>query len=485
MCRAGLKAVDILRLEYNNEAMKYDPVTETLRTLALAFRAAGHPLYAVGGMVRNPLLGLPVSDADVCSSMRPDDVMALCKRMNASCLLKGAAFGTLDITVGAGEARETYEYACFRSESYAQGGAHRPETVAYSDSLEEDAFRRDFTVNAIYLDIVENRLIDPTGGLADLDHKIIRATSPDPSAIMGDDALRILRMARFAAQLGFTIEARTLEAAKKHAAGLRAISPERIYDELTKLLLADARYGAGRESLLYGLQALHRCGAYEAILPELAACADVAQKKQYHAYDVLNHILHATAAAPPEIALRWAMLFHDIGKPAALASHGKMHGHELLGETMADAIMLRLRFPTALRREVGGLVRWHMYDLNGEAREAKVKKRFVELGRKTAHQLPDVREADVRGSGLHEGFVPTAEKWRDILNGMEREGAPFTEAELACTGDDIAQWLNIKPGARIGEIKHALLLHCACKPSDNRYEKLRELAHNMQRGGGA
>lgn len=482
---AFLKAVDNSRPGHNNEAMKNFPVTEHLRALAYAFREAGHPLYAVGGIVRNPLLGYPVSDADVCSSMRPDDVVALCGRIGAGCIPKGAAFGTLDITLGAGDAREKYEYACFRSESYAQGGAHRPETVAYSDSLEEDAFRRDFTVNAVYLDIAENRLIDPTGGLADLEKKIIRATSPDPSVIMGDDALRILRMARFAAQLGFAIEGATLDAARKHAEGLRDISPERIYDELTKLLLADARYGAGRKSLLYGLEALQQCGAYGVILPELAACAGVAQKKQYHAYDVLGHILHATAAAPPEIALRWAMLFHDIGKPAALEGHGKMHGHELLGQTMADAVMLRLRFPNALRREVGELVRWHMYDLNGEARDAKVKKRFVELGRDLTHKLIDVREADVHGSGLYEGPVPTAEKWRDILSGMEREGAPFTEAELACTGDDIAEWLNIRPGPRIGKIKRALLLHCACKPSDNRKEKLRALARNMQRGGGA
>lgn len=465
------------------------PVTEKLRGLALTFKNAGHPLYAVGGMTRNPLLGLPVSDADICSSMRPDDVMALCKERGIVCKPKGAAFGTLDLYLE-GEAppdkenqngkREKYEYACFRSETYASGGAHRPDTVVYSDSLEQDAFRRDFTVNAVYLDLADNRLVDPTGGLADLEKKILRATSPDPSAIMGDDALRILRMARFAAQLGFTIADGTLGAAREHAEGLRAISPERIYDELAKLLLADARYGAGKESLLYGLETLQACGAWAVFLPELAACAGVAQKKQYHAYDVLGHILHTTVEVPPEPTLRFAMLLHDIGKPVALQSHGKMHGHELLGEAMADEILKRLRAPNALRRDVCTLVRWHMYDLNGEARPSKVKKRFVELGREMAHKLIDVREADVHGSGLYNGPVPTAEKWRNILSVMEREGAPFTEAELACTGGDIAEWLNLKPCARIGEIKHALLLHCACKPSDNRKEKLKAIARDMQ-----
>ncbi|HWQ59240.1 MAG TPA: CCA tRNA nucleotidyltransferase [Clostridia bacterium] len=462
--------------------MKNFPITQNLRALALAFREAGKPLYAVGGMVRNPLLNLPVSDADICSALRPDEVAALCENKGFSCAPKGAAFGTLDIAVGEGDTKETFEYACFRSESYARGGAHRPEKVAYSDSLEEDAFRRDFTVNAMYLDILENRLVDPTDGSADLERKLIRATSSDPNAIMGDDALRILRMARFAAQLGFSIDPATLDAAREHAQGLGDISPERIWDELTKLLLSDARYGAGRESLLYGLEALQTCGAYGVILPELAACAGVEQKKQYHAYDVLGHTLHATAATPPGLPLRLAMLLHDVGKPVALLDHGKMHGHELIGEEMADEILRRLRCPNALRREVLTLVRWHMYDLKGEARACKVKKRFVELGRDLAEKLCDVREADVHGSGLWDGPVPTAERWREILSQMEREGAPFTEAELACTGDDIAQWLSIRPGARIGEIKRALLLHCACKPEDNAKEKLRALARDMQKG---
>ncbi len=459
--------------------MKDFCLSERLLSLAEAFRAAGHALYAVGGMVRNPLLDLPISDMDLCSSMRPDAVAALCREQGIPCLTKGAAFFTLDLALG----EERYEYACFRSESYAPGGAHRPERVFYADTLEEDAFRRDFTVNAIYLDLLENRLVDPTGGLDDLANKLIRATSPDPRAIMGDDALRILRMARFAAQLGFTIDPATMDAARAHAAGLASISPERIYDELAKLLLADARYGAGYESLLYGLEALQECGAYEVILPELAACAGVLQKAQYHAYDVLGHTLNATAAAPPELVLRFAMLFHDMGKPAAVLSHGKMYGHELISENMADAIMRRLRFPNALRKEVLTLVRWHMFDLKGETRLCKLKKRFVELGRETAHRLCAVREADVFGSGLHEGPVPTAEKWRETLSAMEREGAPFTEAELACTGDDIASWLSLPPGARIGEIKRALLMHCACKPEDNRKEKLRALALSMLRAG--
>lgn len=463
--------------------MKNIPTSEKLKALASEFAAAGKPLYAVGGMVRNPLLGLPVSDADICSAMRSEEVAALCVRLGIGCFPKGAAFGTLDLVIGEGDAKEKYEYACFRSERYARGGAHRPEKVAYSDSLEEDAFRRDFTVNAIYYDIAGDQLLDPTGGSSDLERKRIRATSPDPGVIMGDDALRILRMARFAAQLGFTIDEATLAAAREHAEGLRDISPERIYEELTKLLLADARYGAGRESLFYGLEALHRCGAYEVILPELAACANVEQKKQYHAYDVLHHILHATAFAPPDLAVRFAMLLHDLGKPVAVEDHGKMHGHELIGEHMAEDILRRLKAPNSLREEVKTLVRWHMYDLKGDARDSKVKKRFVELGKDITKKLIDVRVADVLGSGLLEGRVATAEKWRNILDAMEREGAPFTEAELACTGTDIAEWLNIKPGARIGEIKRALLLHCACKPSDNTKEKLREIARNMQRGG--
>ncbi len=453
-------------------------VSKSLVSLAGLFAQRGKTLYAVGGMVRNPILGLAVSDCDICSAMRPDEVASLCAENDLRCFAKGAAFGTLDIVFGG----ERFEYACFRSESYASGGAHRPDSVRYSDSVEEDAARRDFTVNALYLDILQNSIIDPTGGLRDISDRVIRATSDDPGAIMGDDALRILRMARFCGELGFRVDQATLDAARCHAAGLSDISPERIRDELSKLLLCDVRYGAGTQSMIYALDLLRLCGAYDVFLPELTACFGVEQRRKYHAYDVYGHAIHAAASVPPELTLRLTMLLHDIGKPVALADHGKMHGHELIGADMADGVLRRLRYPNALRQDAVSLIRWHMFDLNGDARDRACKKRFVALGRDLSEKLCLVRDADVHGSGIITGPVDTAEKWRRILNAMRESGAPFTEGELACTGRDIAGWLDIAPCARIGEIKRALLMHCACKPSDNTYERLRAIVRDMGPG---
>ena len=452
--------------------------TEGLMRLARAFAGEGAELYVVGGAVRNTLLGLPINDIDICARLRPERVEALCAELGFGAKAKGAAFGTLDISISG----ERYEYACFRSEEYEVGGAHRPKRVAFSDSLEEDAFRRDFTVNAMYYNVLSGKVEDPTGGIRDLEAKLIRATSKDPAVILRDDGLRIMRMARFASQLGFAIDPATLAAARENAAGLADIAPERIREELDLLLLADARYGKGEASLFYGLEALHLAGAYEVILPELARCAGVAQRREYHAYDVLYHSLHAAACVPPELELRLVMLLHDTGKPVCLFDHGNMHGHELIGAEIAREIMVRLRYPNALRETVCALVRWHMYDLNGVARERTIKKRMVQLGRENAMRLCDIREADVHGSGIIKGEVQSAARWRGILEEMEKANAPFTENELACTGLDIAEWLGIPPGPRIGEIKRALLLHCACKPRDNTRERLRALT--MDAGGG-
>ena len=162
-----------------------------------------------------------------------------------------------------------FEHTTFRSDSYAPGGGHRPVSVAFSDRLEADAFRRDFTVNALYADLCTGDILDPTGGLADLKAGLLRATSPDPARIMGDDALRVMRLARFSGELGFAPEPATLAAARGNAAGLQEISGERIRDELNKILLADLKYG--KPGAVYrGLEILESLGALDSVLPELA-----------------------------------------------------------------------------------------------------------------------------------------------------------------------------------------------------------------------
>lgn len=458
--------------------MSLVPLPPQLRQLAEIFASNGAQLYAVGGMVRNAVLGYPIKDMDICSALPVSAVQAMLEQRGIACRQKGAAFGTLDILFDGAK----FEYAAFRVESYAPSCGHKPSQVSFSATLEEDAFRRDFTINAIYLDPITLELSDPTGGLGDIQRRVIRATSADPAIIMRDDGVRILRLARFAAQLGFSVDSNTLAAAYSSRRGLNNISAERIYSELCALLMADSAYSAGRESLLNGLHTLDACGAIEQILPELKLCDKLEQRRDYHKYDVMEHCLRAAAAIEPALELRWTMLLHDTGKAVAFNHHASMHGHETYSAEIAAAVLNRLKAPKAFAQQVTTLVRWHMFDLKGETRVRKIKKMFVALGRDGAKKLIAVREADVHGSGIILGRVDTAERWKQTLEEMLASGAPFCQSELCCTGEDICRWLNIPPCKRVGQVKQALLMHCACKPQDNVPPMLERITKDIGKG---
>ncbi|OQB25454.1 MAG: CCA-adding enzyme [Firmicutes bacterium ADurb.Bin182] len=475
-------------------------VPAAIKELARLFQNAGARLYAVGGMVRNPLLGLPVSDVDVCSSLRPDSVRSLCENNGLRMVPKGIDYGTVEIMVGDGKGTIGVEHTTFRGDTYAPGGSHRPSAVSFSDSPEEDAFRRDFTVNALYLDILRGELIDPTGGMEDIRKRQIRATSKDPREIMRSDGLRLLRMVRFAAELSFSVEEKTLAAAKECITGLKDIAFERIRDELFKILLSDARYPkADTEGnpVLDALVTLNEIKALDVILPELAKGRGIAQNPVYHAFDVLTHALHACSEAPPVLDLRLSALLHDIGKPYAIernglsavtvpdgVRHSPMLYHEKIGASISREILSRLCCQNELIDTVSSLVLWHMYDINAKAKESTLRVRFAQWGEEFTKKLICLREADVRGSGLTTGPVASAERWKRILKGMKEQNAPFSVNELQCDGNDIMEWLGIGPSAAVGEIKKKLLRHCAKFPKDNTCERLKRIVKGMAEAGG-
>jgi len=459
-----------------------------LITLAEAFARRGFELFVVGGHVRNALLGLPVSDTDITSRMRPDEVKALCKDLGLKTVDKGIAFGMVEIHIGG----QKYEHTTFRSDSYAEGGAHRPQAISYADSPQEDAFRRDFTVNALYCSVLTGRVIDPTGGIDDLEARVIRATSSDPNIILRDDGLRLLRLCRFAAELGFDIEGKTCEAAMECASLLADISAERVRDELNKILTSDKKYGvAADESVLRGLMLMDELRLLDVIIPELVPCRGMAQSPKFHKYPVLLHIMHTTAMAEdeglenvnvknPMLAVRIACLLHDVAKPVVFREQGNMHGHDERGEIISREIMHRLRYDNAMAELVAWLVRWHMFDIDGNAKEPTLRKRFCQWGADNVRMLAAVRRADFRGSVGERIQVKSADRWIRVLDEMITEGAPFSEEELACTGADIMEWTGEPPSQKIGRIKHAMLLHCACRPRDNIAERLKILAIDLR-----
>ena len=249
--------------------MKNDALTGAPWLLAVArvFERAGEPVYLVGGAVRNPLMGLPLSDVDVCGPARPERVVALCEGTDVRAVLRAAHFGTVELHVtDADGARHMAEYTTFREDSYRCG--HRPDAVRFTTDISVDALRRDFSVNALYRRLHDGALgpvIDPTGGRRHLEQGVLHTVTPDPDRVLRDDGLRILRAARFQAELDLAPTPALLDSLTRHASLLKDIACERLRDEWQKILLADLRYPMLKRrapATASGLKTLWDCGAW-------------------------------------------------------------------------------------------------------------------------------------------------------------------------------------------------------------------------------
>lgn len=257
-----------------------------LLAAARVFEAAGQPLYAVGGAVRNAVMGLLASDMDLCGPARPDEVLRLCEGTPVRAVARAAHFGTVELHVADADGRHMAEYTTFRVDSYR--GGHQPFAVRFASSPEEDALRRDFSVNALYCRLsaeggTQAPILDPTGGLEHLRQGVLHTVTADPDQVLKDDGLRILRAARFQAELGLTPTPALLASARKHAGLLSEIALERLRDELARLLLADLRYPTLARSVTpvpAGLGTVLATGAWPALfgalLPDKAAIAATA-----------------------------------------------------------------------------------------------------------------------------------------------------------------------------------------------------------------
>jgi len=319
--------------------------TEIVREL----QSSGFCAFWVGGCVRDFLLGRLPEDYDIVTSALPEQVERLFKRTIAV----GRKFGVIVVV----EKGHQFQVATFRAESEYRDGRH-PEQVVFGDAM-ADARRRDFTVNGLFYDPVQDKLHDWIGGEADLRTKTIR-TIGIPAERFAEDHLRLLRAVRLAAQLGFQIEAETLQAVKANAKKIQGISAERIREELIRLFSSPH---ASR-----GLELLRETGLLEQVLPELAATITCQQSPDYHPEgSVFNHLVLMLKYLPPcaDPSLPWAVLLHDIAKPVTASGDprtGSIHfyGHERIGAEMSKEILTRLRFPRKQMEEIVTAVRCHM-----------------------------------------------------------------------------------------------------------------------------
>jgi poly(A) polymerase len=430
---------------------------------------AGFTALWAGGCVRDELLGLAPDDYDIATDARPEQLRPLFKRRNEI----GASFGVVQIIGPRGEHGEwlTVEVAAFRSDgTYTDG--RRPDAVAYS-SPEEDAKRRDFTVNGMFFDPVRGELIDYVGGRADLDAKLLRAIG-DPAARFAEDKLRILRAVRMATRFDLAIDPGTLAAAQRMAAEIRVVSAERIADELRKLL---AHPNRGR-----GVRLLREFGLVEPVIPELVPAFTLPQGPPAAPTGTLwDHTVKVVEALPRDAGfpLAFAALLHDAGKPRVVgrtAEKYTFHGHEHVGKQMAEAIADRLKLSTAEKTRVAWLVEKHQYLADaGTMRLSRLKPILVHPG---IRELLELHRADAVASGKSIGHVEFCERMLRQTPPEELNPPP------AVTGEDLIA-AGLKPGPEFKRLLDAVReaqLEGRVRTKDQGLELVRELRASPEGG---
>ena len=446
-------------------------LNENLKELA---KFSKKPLYIVGGAVRDFLLKrqAPVLDLDLSSPMRVEEFLPIAEQFGFRATAVYKQTGTLKLR---DEHGQDYEYTCFRSDKYVRG-LHSPVEIFFTEDIALDCRRRDFTVNAIYYDIKNDAFVDPLNGIEALKEKRL-TTVDNPEKVFGEDGLRLMRLARFSAQLGFSPDEQTLLGAKKNSSLIRDISPERIFTELSAILQADERYGV-EYGHYHGLKLLDEIEVLKEILPELALGKGLSQRADFHSYDVLEHSLRATMYATKEVRL--AALLHDVGKPYCHFENGNSHDHPAQGERIAREILTRLKAPKKTISEVCELTLYHMYDFDLKTSENKVR-RFLVEHYPLIEKLLAIKQADFSGCKDDLSPCPTAIKWRQILKKMQEENAPKSLKELSVNGNDLKE--EGFPDHALSGILQKLLLHAVCTPTDNKKARLLKLAKAFYKEG--
>jgi len=420
-------------------------------------------IYITGGYLRNAIAGLGETDLDLAGPMVATAIDFPPKKYTVTVV--NYRLGTALIQCATGE---HFEYTPFRVESYGTGGNHAPVTVAFTSDIRQDALRRDFCCNSLYYNIRTGECIDLFGGKQDAENKILR--SFEPERIFADDGLRLLRLVRLAAETGFKIEAATAAAALKNAALLQDISVERKRVELDKILVADTKYGVANAHYR-GLKLLKQFGLWQYLIPQLLEGDGMAQNTQYHKYDVLEHSFQTVRFADPSVRL--AALLHDVGKPYCQNKFGNMHGHEKSSETMAQSIMgnYGLKYSNAKIEEVSRLCRYHMYDLEGNTSESKMRL-FIAKNFDILDKLILLIDADKKGSGLRDITIP--HRLVALKQQMLDENTPMDLHALHINGGDLLH-VGIR-GEAIGILLRDLHEKCVLEPHLNHKEWLLEYA---------
>ncbi|HEX4513367.1 MAG TPA: CCA tRNA nucleotidyltransferase [Polyangiaceae bacterium] len=436
--------------------------------IAQRLREKGKRGWIVGGCVRDLLRGEPAKDWDIATDALPEEVVGMFRKV----IPTGIQHGTVTVVVD----RVHYEVTTLRGEgAYSDG--RRPDKVEFVDDITRDLARRDFTMNAIAIDPVDGKLIDPFGGRRDLENKTIRAVG-EPLQRFTEDGLRVLRAARFAATLECTIEEST-EVAMGDPASLatfKRVSQERVRDEWLKAMKAK------RPSVAF--EAMRRTAILPITCPEIMESVGVAQNK-WHAFDVWGHAMACLDACKPEPILRVAALLHDVGKPRTRAFSDKTHDytfyeHERIGAEMTEPILMRLKFSNEERAKITNLVRHHLICYAESWTDAAVRRWVKRVTPELAPELYEIGFADALGKGrdAHED-IENIERLRERVGALMAAGAALSAKDLALNGRDVMTELGMKPGRAVGELLEKLLDVVMEDPSANTRERLLDEAKKI------
>ncbi|MCX6706090.1 MAG: HD domain-containing protein [Candidatus Woesebacteria bacterium] len=423
------------------------------------FNQKGFEIYIVGGAVRDILMGRLTNDWDFTTNATPDKILEVVPGG-----LYNNEFGTV-FTPNPDEKDRPHEITTFRKEEGYQDFRH-PDKITWGKSLEEDLSRRDFTINALALDC-NLKLIDLYKGEDDIKNKVIRAVR-DPNERFSEDALRMMRAIRIAAELGFTIEEKTLEAIKKNATLINKIAKERVKEELFKLLKSPYPYE--------GMLILRSSGLSQEILPELEKCFGVEQKSpgRHHIYDVGEHLLMSLKNCKSVDPLtRFATLIHDIGKPQTYKKLDSgtitFYNHEMVSTKIAENIAERLKFSNKEKEKLITLVRWHQFTVDERQTNSAIRRFIKNVGKQNLEDMLSLRVGDRLGGGARETSWRLEEFKRRLL---EVQKEPFSIRDLKINGNDVMKTLKIKPGPKVGNILEKLFEKVVAKEIPNEKEKL-------------
>jgi poly(A) polymerase/tRNA nucleotidyltransferase (CCA-adding enzyme) len=455
-------------------------IPEEVKFIIEKLKKEGFEAYVVGGCVRDLLRNIEPEDWDVATSAKPEEIQKIFPKSFYS-----NKFFTVTIqTESENPKLKEIEITTYRSEAKYTDKRH-PDEVKFAKTIEEDLSRRDFTVNAMAIDLVGRKskvdsrmtketttfnsrpttykLIDPFEGQKDLKNKIIRVVG-NPEERFSEDALRMMRAVRFATTLGFEIEEKTAEAISKNSRWLKMISKERIRDEFLKIIMA--------ERAAEGIELLREIGLLKYVVPELEEGYRVTQNK-HHIFECYEHYLKSLDFAAKKNFnkfVRLAALFHDIGKPRTKRGEGPdatFYSHEIVGAKITAQILNRLKFPKKEIEKITKLVRYHLFYYNPEeVGESSVRRLVRQVGPENMEELLQVRMADRIGSGCPKAEPYKLRHLKYLIERVSRD--PISVKMLKINGEDVMKILKISPGPKIGQILDILLGYVLEKPNKNK-----------------